>query len=188
MGIQRTFVPQLDRAILKEIKQNDKEIKAQAGDVGKSRSKVSAAQAAREDAAAAEGVEEDDAEVPMVVGGGGDEEEGDEDDAKDARRRDKSIDGSDDEDGSDEEMNDAKLEAAFKDSGSEAGDESEEEDEEQAQRRLVKDRAGRIKQLERKIAGASRYVEQVRFDVESGEWCEFDLEVSSVTLHTFSSF
>ncbi|KAI5481516.1 DNA-directed RNA polymerase I subunit RPA1 [Pseudohyphozyma bogoriensis] len=170
LGIQRTFVPGLDRAILKEIKQNDKELNAQMGDVGKARSKVSAAAAARQDAAAAEGAE-DEAEVGRDAG---EEEDGDADDARRARQ---ARDESDDESDSEQERDEADIEAAF-DSSSE-GEDSDDEDDEDVKKRNREDSENRMKAIESKIAKVSRYVNKVRFDVKGGEWCEFDLEFSS---------
>lgn len=175
LGIQRTFVPQLDRAILKEIKQNDKEMKSQTGDMGKARSKVSAAAAARMDAAAEEADEDD---VPV----GRDAGEEDDGDADDERRQkqgqdEMSYESDDEEHEGAGEVDEAGLEAAFKDSDSEDETSEDDDDDEEAGKRNQAETIARMRQLARKIAGSSRYVDKVTFDVEGGEWCEFELEV-----------
>ncbi|KAM0755051.1 DNA-directed RNA polymerase [Meredithblackwellia eburnea MCA 4105] len=179
-GLHRAFVPALDRAILKEIKQNEKENNGQGGDIGKARSQVSNAAAAKQAAAAAAGEDEDD----QVVGR--DEGELEDGDADDARRRRQGKDESDDEDEDDanpDEDEDARLERAFQsDSDDSSNDEDaalSDEDPEMAEKRSKGEKISRMRQLERKIAGNSRYIEKVRFDIENGGFCELDLEFSS---------
>lgn len=177
VGVQRTFVPLLDKAILKEIKQNDKEIKSQAGDLGKAR-KVSAKEAANGPADDAAG---DGGEDGRPVGrDAGEEEDGDADDDRRARqgKDEKEYESDEDEEApADEE---ADLEKQFQ-SGSEKGegdsDDSDDEDAEVAERRSKKETLERMKMIERKVATASRYIEKVTFDKEEGQFCEFELEV-----------
>lgn len=179
VGIQRTFVPLLDKAILKEIKQNDKEIKSQAGDVGKSR-KVSAKAAAEADVAAVEGdIDEADAVAPPR--GDGEEEDGD---ADDERREKQTRDEKEYEDeDEDEESGDsaADLEKTFQ-SDSDAdksGDDSDtdHDDDELLAKKGKQETLQRMAQIERRVASASRYIDKVTFDKEKGEWCELELEV-----------
>lgn len=186
VGIQRTFVPLLDKAILKEIKQNDKEIKGQAGDVGKSR-KVSAKAALEADAA----IDGDDEALDAVAPprDDGEEEDGDADDerrhkqGKDEKEY-ESEDGSSD---NEEEGAGADLEATFKsddesgnDSRSDSDDDSDDEGVQsmRSSKQSKKELLDKMRQIERRIASASRYVDKVSFDKEKGEWCEFELEVS----------
>lgn len=174
LGIQKAFVPLLDRAILKEIKQNDKETKAQVGDMGKARSQVSLAAAARAEAAAGA----DDEDSGPVARDDGEQDDGD---ADDARRKRQAKDESDDESEDDIEDDEARLEAAFQDSDpdSDADEGSlDGEDAEMAEKRAKGESVTRMKQLQRKITSVSRYVDKVRFDIEGGEFCELDIEVS----------
>ncbi|KAL8286881.1 hypothetical protein RQP46_003887 [Phenoliferia psychrophenolica] len=175
-GIQKAFVPMLDRAILKEIKQNDKEIKAQAGDVGKARSQVSLAAAARAEGAA--NGDDEDGDSRPVPRDNGELEDGD---ADDARRKRQAKDESDDE-SEDDVADEDRIEADFKDSDSESDDDDESidgEDPEMAQIRVKGESVSRMKQMQRKISDASRYIDKVRFDIDGGEFCELDLEFSS---------
>lgn len=181
LGIQRAFVPNLDRAILKEIKQNDKEIKAQAGDVGKARSQVSLAAAARAEA----GAGDDDEDARPVARDNGELEDGDADDARRKRQaKDESDDESEDDAEDDEAGLEARLEKDFKDSDDDSDDDeasTEDEDPEMAQARAKGESVTRMKQMQRKIADASRYIDKVRFDIDGGEFCELDLEVRSLS-------
>lgn len=186
LGIQRTFVPLLDKNILKQIKQNDKESKSSVGDMGKAR-KVSAADTAKaqvdgEDALAAEAA----GDVVDDVEGEGDEEvrESAQSKAKAVAESDEDDDEVEDADADkaadDEDDDDDGFSKAFPDSGSEVDDdESEDEATPAALAKATKlDTLSRMKMIERKTAGASRYIDKVTFDKENGEWCEFDLEVS----------
>ncbi|KAK4705314.1 DNA-directed RNA polymerase I subunit RPA1, partial [Phenoliferia sp. Uapishka_3] len=176
VGIQRAFVPLLDRAILKEIKQNDKEIKAQAGDVGKARSQVSLAAAARAEG----GAGDEDEDSRPVARDDGELEDGD---ADDARRKRQAKDESDDESEDDVDDDEARIEKAFKNDGSDSDDDDdasiEGEDPAMAQIRIKGEGVSRMRQIQRKIPGTSRYIDAVRFDIEDGQYCELDLEFSS---------
>lgn len=172
LGIQRTFVPILDRAILKEIKNNDKETKTQAGDMGKAR-KISTAALARGEDLAAGDVAEDDG---VVARDEGEEDDGDADDARRGRQGKDEVTYESDED-EDDETGEAGLEKAFADSGSEDEDSASEDESEEAVKRSKEESLTRMKAIERKIAGSSRYVDRVKFDKEGGEWCELELEV-----------
>ncbi|GAA5891337.1 hypothetical protein JCM6882_004661 [Rhodosporidiobolus microsporus] len=179
-GIARNFVPLLDKAILKEIKQNDRELKSQAGEVGRGK-KVS------ERKGKASGADEDGAgeEDAGVVGRQADEEiDGDADDERRGRQAqdEQNYDSDEDEDKDDADADEAALEAKFKDAdGSDDEDSSDEEDEdpEAVARRSKAESLERMKQFERKVPDTSRYVNKLTFDKEDGEWCEFELEFSS---------
>ena len=77
----------------------------------------------------------------------------------------------------DDESGEAGLEKAFADSGSEEEDSASEDESEEAIKRSKEESVDRMKAIERKIAGSSRYVDRVKFDKEGGEWCELELEV-----------
>ncbi|GAA6038963.1 hypothetical protein JCM8097_000597 [Rhodosporidiobolus ruineniae] len=186
-GVARAFVPLLDKAILKEIKQNDRELKSQAGEVGRGK-KVSERSKAKASGADEDGAGEEDA---GVVGRGADEEiDGDADDERRGRQGqdEQNYDSDEDEDKEDKEDDDeAALEAKFKNAGK--GDDSdadsdEESDEEEVDPAVLAKRSQaealeRMKRLERKVPDSSRYVNKLTFDKENGEWCEFELEFSS---------
>jgi DNA-directed RNA polymerase I subunit RPA1 len=186
LGIQRTFVPLLDRNILKQIKQNDKEIKSQVGDMGKAR-KVSAAMTAKaivdgEGALEAEGANQ----VADDTEGEGDEEARESTQAKQQAEFDSDEDEEEEVDddvaaaaGDEEVDEDDEFKKAFPDSGSEVGDDDSEDEEtpEALEKAARLDALSRMKKIERKTAGLSRYVDKVTFDKVGGEWCEFDLEV-----------
>ncbi|KAK4047541.1 hypothetical protein OIV83_005328 [Microbotryomycetes sp. JL201] len=196
-GITKAFVPLLDKAIMKEIKQNDKELKSQVGDVGKAR-KVSEKEVVEKADGVAGGTDEDD----RVVGrDAGEEEDGDADDARrDRQARDdrEYEDEEDGEDGADEQdeddlrrqrqqtrggMNEHDLEDAFKSDSddNDSDSDSSEDDEGVAASKKIdrKEALARMRQLEHMSATASRYVEKITFDKDNGEWCEFELEFSS---------
>ena len=76
------------------------------------------------------------------------------------------------------------LEKDFKDSDDDSDDDDasiEGEDPEMAQARAKGESVTRMKQMQRKIADASRYIDKVRFDIDGGEFCELDLEVRSLS-------
>ncbi|GAA6007137.1 hypothetical protein JCM11491_003019 [Sporobolomyces phaffii] len=181
-GIARTFVPMLDKAILKEIKQNDKEIKSQAGDLGKGKKEKTrggkSSTAADEDGAG-------EADAGVVGRDDGEEIDGDADDERRKRQGDEEA--TYDEDESDEEKEDdaeEALEAKFrddddKDSSDEDDSDAESEDEEVVAKRTHAESIERIKTLERRVPESSRYITKLTFDKEKGEFCEFELEFSS---------
>lgn len=178
-GVQKAFVPLLDKAIVKEIKQNEKETKSQVGDMGKAR-KVSA----RDVMGAGEDDDEEGGADERPVGrDDGEEEDGDADDARRQRqgKDEKEYESDDDEDEEDEE---AEMEKKFgskkgKKIAADSDSDSDEEpvDGEELKRRSAKDSLARMKQMESAIVNSSRYVDEVHFDMEQGEFCEFELEV-----------
>jgi DNA-directed RNA polymerase I subunit RPA1 len=174
-GIQRTFVPRLDREILKEIKKKAKEM-SQVGDMGKGRRAAGESSGGKEKAPS--GDDDEPAEDAVAVGrDSGEQDDGDADDARRGRQGADEItyDSDEAEDLGDEEG----LEAAFKDSDDEGAVEDEDsEDEEDVIKRTAAESLTRMKEMQRKIASTSKHVDKVRFDVDAGEWCEFDLEVS----------
>ena len=184
-GIARTFVPLLDKAILKEIKQNEKENKNQVAGVGK------ASRESKKNGAAGDDGEEEDAQP--VARDAGEDFDNDADDLRRARQGgdekeyedEDESEGEGDVDGADD--GEAELEKAFasankdddSDSDSDAGS-VHSDDSEGVRVRSRAESAERMKQLCRQVAGASKYVDRIRFDAEHGEWAEFDLEFSSM--------
>ncbi|KAK4047593.1 hypothetical protein OIO90_006134 [Microbotryomycetes sp. JL221] len=206
VGISKTFVPLLDKAIMKEIKQNDKELKSQVGDIGKAR-KVTEKQVNDNEVEAVNVVDEDDR---LVARDAGEEEDGDADDARRGRqaRDDREYEDDEDEDGVEvgqgEEdegdlrrqrqstrggLNEHDLEDTFKsdsesdkDSDSDSDDDSDAAQVTNGRKRAAEDkkeRLTRLTQIESRTAVASRYIDKVTFDKTNGEWCEFELEFSS---------
>lgn len=180
LGIQKTFVPLLDKNILKQIKQNDKESKASVGDMGKAR-KVSAATTAK---AVIDGEDAAEAEEGGAGGRGDEDGEGDEELKESAQDSDDDEEGAEAEGGEaeqDDDDDDDGFSKAFPESGSEVGDDSDDDDTPEAREKASRvDALARMKTIERKIASNSRYVDKVTFDKVDGEWCEFDLEVSHI--------
>lgn len=168
-GIQRTLIPHLDKAILQEIKLNDREIRNQTGDFSKPSRKSLAGETLAD-------VEEGDADAVAVGRDAGEEEDGD---ADDARRKKQGQDDTtyDDEDEEEDAPAVVNVEDAF---GSDASSDEDEEEGEDKVKKTAEDRTSRMRQMQRKTVGSSRYVTALRFDIEgAGEFCEFDLEVSS---------
>ncbi|GAA5898151.1 DNA-directed RNA polymerase I core subunit RPA190 [Sporobolomyces salmoneus] len=181
-GIARTFVPMLDKAILKEIKQNDKEIKSQAGDMGKG--KKESTRGGKSSAADEDGAGEADAGV--VGRDDGEEIDGDADDERRKRQGDEEATYDEDEDDEEKEEDaEEALEAKFreddedKESSDEEDSDAESEDEEVVAKRTKAQSIERIKALERRVGDSSRYINKLTFDKEKGEFCEFELEFSS---------
>ncbi|GAA6000410.1 hypothetical protein JCM10207_008000 [Rhodosporidiobolus poonsookiae] len=182
-GIARNFVPLLDKAILKEIKQNDKELKSQAGEIGRGK-RVAGKGKGKASGADEDGAGEEDA---GVVGRMADEEiDGDADDERRGRQAhdEQTYDSDEDEDkedGDDADAGEAALEAKFRDAGSDEDVDSSDEEEDPAavERRTKAESLERMRQFERKVPDTSRYVNKLSFDKEKGEWCEFELEFSS---------
>lgn len=178
-GVQKHFIPLFDKAILKEIKQNEKETKSQVGDMGKAR-KVSA-----KDVMAA-GEDDDDeggADERPVARDAGEEEDGDADDARRERqgRDEKEYESDDDEEEDEDAMLEKKVEGKKGkkvDADSDSDSDEEPVDEEVAKRKSAKDELAQMRQIEAKIPLNSRYVDLVTFDTEQGEFCEFELKVS----------
>ena len=184
VGITKTFVPMLDKAILKEIKQNDKEIKSQAGDMGKGKKE-------KKRGGKSSGADEDgagEADAGVVGRDDGEEIDGDADDERRQRQGDEEATYDEDEDDDKEDDAEEALEAKFKEddedreSSDEEDSDAESEDEEVVAKRSKAESLERIKQLERRVGESSRYINKLTFDKEKGEYCEFELEVS------FSSF
>ncbi|GAA5871370.1 hypothetical protein JCM16303_000734 [Sporobolomyces ruberrimus] len=181
-GITRTFVPMLDKAILKEIKQNDKEIKSQAGDMGKGKKEKT--RGGKSTAADEDGAGEADAGV--VGRDDGEEIDGDADDERRKRQGDEEATYDEDEDDEEKEEDpEEALEAKFREqdedreSSDEEDSDAESEDEEVVAKRSKAERIERIKTLERRVGESSRYINKLTFDKEKGEFCEFELEFSS---------
>ncbi|GAA6061623.1 hypothetical protein JCM10212_000965 [Sporobolomyces blumeae] len=180
-GICRTFVPMLDKAILKEIKQNDKEIKSQAGDMGKG--KRTSSKGGKSSGADEDGAGEEDAGV--VGRDDGEEIDGDADDERRQRQGDEEAGYDEDpEDAEEEEDAEEALEAKFKededaDSSDEDDSDADSEDEEVVAKRTKAESIERIKAFERRVGESSRYISKLTFDKEQGEFCEFELEFSS---------
>lgn len=179
VGITKTFVPMLDKAILKEIKQNDKEIKSQAGDMGKGKKE-------KKRGGKSSGADEDgagEADAGVVGRDDGEEIDGDADDERRQRQGDEEATYDEDEDDDKEDDAEEALEAKFKedDEDRESSDEddsdSESEDEEVVAKRSKAESLERMKQLERRVGESSRYITKLTFDKEKGEYCEFELEV-----------
>jgi DNA-directed RNA polymerase I subunit RPA1 len=63
---------------------------------------------------------------------------------------------------------------------SDSDSDEEQLDGEELRKRSAKELMAKMKQVEAKLALSSRYVEKVNFDKEEGEFCEFELEVSSL--------
>ncbi|GAA5929576.1 DNA-directed RNA polymerase I core subunit RPA190 [Sporobolomyces koalae] len=180
-GIAKNFVPMLDKAILKEIKQNDKEIKSQAGDMGKGRKEKSRG-------GKSSGADEDgggEADAGVVGRDEGEEIDGDADDERRKRQGDEEATYDEDEDEDNEDDAEEALEAKFKedDEDRESSDDddsdAESEDEEIVAKRSKAQLVERIKTLERRVGESSRYINKLVFDKEEGEFCEFELEFSS---------
>ncbi|GAA5924234.1 hypothetical protein JCM10213_004528 [Rhodosporidiobolus nylandii] len=178
-GVCRNFIPLLDKAITKEIKQNDRELKSQAGEIGRGK-KVS------ERKGKSSGADEDGDGEPDagVVGRQASEEiDGDADDERRGRQAqdEQNYDSDEDEDKEDEDAEEA-LEKKFQ--GASDGEESDEDSDEEEDpaavaRRSKAESLERMRQLERKVGEHSRYVGKLTFDKEGGEWCEFEIEFSS---------
>lgn len=171
-GIQRTFVPLLDKAITREIKLNDKELRGQAGDMIRAQRNTAVNAATGRD-------DPDEAEDSIPVG----REDGEEidGDADDYRRRKQGKDDADYDDDEAEDQDDGGVDAAFNESDGDSsdGDEDEAAGAKKVTAKQVKlDKAARMKAVERRTAGTSKFIDTLRFDIENGEWCEFDLEVS----------
>jgi hypothetical protein len=173
-GIARQFIPLLDKAITKEIKQNDRELKAQSGEIGRA-AKVSDRSSKKKSTGADEdGAGEEDA---GVVGRGADEEiDGDADDERRGRQAQDEQTYDSDEDEDKEDNDEAALEAKFKDaSDAESDDEDDEDDEAEVDpevlaRKSKAESLERMKNFERKVPDTSRYVNKLTFDKEAGEW------------------
>lgn len=175
-AVQDTFVPLLDKAILKEMKQAAKELQSHMSDLGKAQ-KTKDKESMREDV-------EDDAEdgpIARDVGEMDDNDAGDE--KRDRQKDDQQNYDSDEESEMDEE---AKLEAAFKqdragsDSDSDDDSSSDSDDDATWSKNERTSRADLVQELNRianEIPATSRYVDKVRFDISKGEWCELDLSV-----------
>ncbi|GJN87219.1 hypothetical protein Rhopal_000164-T1 [Rhodotorula paludigena] len=180
-GIARTFVPLLDKAISKEIKQNDKENVREAAEMkGKAVRKGGKGKTSGADE---DGAGEEDAGV--VGRGDGEEIDGDADDERRGRQADDEQ-TYDDEDEEGDAAVDAEeeLEAKFQsagDSDADDDDSSDDEDEDPAAqaRRSKAESLERMKLFERRVPGTSRFVNKLTFDKEDGEWSEFELEFSS---------
>jgi DNA-directed RNA polymerase I subunit RPA1 len=191
-GIARQFIPLLDKAITKEIKQNDRELKAQSGEIGRA-AKVSDRSSKKKSTGADEdGAGEEDA---GVVGRGADEEiDGDADDERRGRQAQDEQTYDSDEDEDKEDNDEAALEAKFKDaSDAESDDEDDEDDEAEVDpevlaRKSKAESLERMKNFERKVPDTSRYVNKLTFDKEAGEWCEFEIEVRPTFLPFLSPF
>lgn len=189
-GIAKTFVPMLDKAILKEIKQNDKEIKSQAGDMGKGtreKTRGGKSTAADEDGAG-------EADAAVVGRDDGEEIDGDADDERRKRQGDEEATYDEDEDDEDKEDDtEGLLEAKFKDddddkeSSDEDDSDDESEDEEVVAKRTQAATIERIKLIERRVGESSRYINKLTFDKEKGEFCEFELEVRHPDRLSFSA-
>ncbi|GAA5979497.1 hypothetical protein JCM11641_005413 [Rhodosporidiobolus odoratus] len=182
-GVVRNFIPMLDKAITKEIKQNEKELKSQAGEVGRGK-KISDRSKGKTSGADEDGEGERDA---GVVGRGNDEEiDGDADDERRGRQAQDEQNYDSDEDEDKEEDAEAEAERALEDKFKDASDgessdeESDnEEDPEAVAKRTKAESLERMRQLERKVTEYSRFVNKLSFDKEDGEWCEFEIEFSS---------
>ncbi|GAA5858440.1 hypothetical protein JCM8547_007311 [Rhodosporidiobolus lusitaniae] len=180
-GIARTFIPMLDKAITKEIKQNDRELKSQVGEVGRGKKISDRSKKGKSSGADEDGAGEEDA---GVVGRGADEEiDGDADDERRGRQAQDETTYESDED-EDKEDDEAALEAKFKDASdaeSSDGESSDDEDDDPvaAAKRSKAESLERMKQYERKVPDTSRYVNKLKFDKENGEFCEFEIEFSS---------
>ncbi|GAA6049814.1 hypothetical protein JCM3770_002174 [Rhodotorula araucariae] len=181
-GIARTFVPLLDKAIAKEVKQNDRESTREIAEVGQGK-KVRKGAKGKASGAEEDGAGEEDAGV--VGRGDGEEIDGDADDERRGRQADDEQTYDDDDD--DDEAADAEdeLEAKFKDAADgssddgESSDEDEDDDPEAVARRSKAESLERMKLYERRVPGSSRFINKLVFDKENGEFCEFDLEFSS---------
>ncbi|GAA5918217.1 hypothetical protein JCM8208_001412, partial [Rhodotorula glutinis] len=181
-GIAKTFVPLLDKAITKEVKQNDRESTREAAEVGQGK------QVRKGGKGSASGGDEDGAgeEDAGVVGrGDGEEIDGDADDERRGRQAndEQTYDDEDEDEAPDAED---ELEAKFKEAddaasadGDSSDDEAAEEDPEVVARRSKAESLERMKQYERRVPGTSRYVNKLVFDKEGGESCELELEFSS---------
>lgn len=182
-GIAKTFVPLLDKAIAKEIKQNDRESSREAAEVGQGK------QVRKGGKGSASGADEDGAgeEDAGVVGrGDGEEIDGDADDERRGRQAndEQTYDDEDEDEAPDAED---ELEAKFKDAddaasadGDSSDDEADDEDPEVVARRSKAESLERMKQYERRVPGTSRFVNKLVFDKEGGESCELDLEVRPI--------
>jgi DNA-directed RNA polymerase I subunit RPA1 len=183
LGIQRTFVPMIDREILKEQKQNAKAVKTQSADIGRAHN------ASEQNGRGGEG-EEGEENVQARAGGGrgGDESEGD-GDADDAKRASRTKQHtsyeSDDEGGEATAAGDgeAAFEAEFaSDDGEDEGDKSGNEGAADAPPKTSRsyDAVARMTAVEEKISETSRYVTDVEFDKKHGTSCKFSLEVKAI--------
>ncbi|GAA5886048.1 hypothetical protein JCM5296_007073 [Sporobolomyces johnsonii] len=179
-GITRTFVPLLDKAILKEIKKNDREIKSQAGDVGRGK-KISKRGGQGSSGADEDGAGEEDAAV--VGRDDGEEIDGDADDERRGRQTNEETSYESDEDEDVEDSEEAAFEAKYKDSkdqeSSDDDSDDDSEDEEVVAKRSKAESVARMRELEKRVPDTSRYVQKLTFDKEDGQWCEFELEFSS---------
>lgn len=181
-GLEATFIPILEREIVREIKRVSRDRQRQAASIGKGQ-RVNDSPTSRG--------EDEDGDVPGRQGQGktpavrqaADADSDDDDqgsdagdgDADDAKRRQQSgakatyDDDSDDEDGPSGALNEDDIEAAFRDDdASDAG--SEEGDAELE---------ARVTNLEGKLQESSKFVTHFSFDTKNGSWAEFDLQLST---------
>ncbi|BGP30582.1 hypothetical protein JCM10296v2_002337 [Rhodotorula toruloides] len=177
-GIARTFVPLLDKAIAKEIKQNDRELKSQAADVGRGK-KEGKRRGGKTSGADEDGAGEEDAGV--IGRDDGEVIDGDADDERRGRQADDEQNYDDEDEGDEAADPEEELEAKFKSDAEEDEESSDEEndDPEAVARRSKAESLERMKQYERRVSGSSRFINKLVFDKENGESCEFELEFSS---------
>ena len=180
-GIEESFVPVFDKTMQRDIKQNDKELKSQAGETGKPQRTSSR----RRQVADAED-EDADETIPKDFDEA-DAEDGDFDDAKRKAQTGEQTTYSDEEDSDDDSDADS-LDAKFKskkgedDSDSESDSDREVSEEKEAAQSV----AHSMTRMETNCAATSKFIERLSFDRKLGQWCEFDLEVSTSCPVVFS--
>lgn len=179
--VAKIFVPMLERAIAKEMKERDREAKVQAAEIGKGRSF-----SARQNAAAEED-EDEGGPIPARRGGDADDapDDGDADDMRRARQKGELADYDEDDD-DDVPEDEAALDKAIGDgddddqsSASGDSDASGTWADPMRQGKVGKKRKTdeMIKALEDEVMDFAKFVTKVEFDTENGGYCDFEMQV-----------
>ncbi|KAI8446938.1 hypothetical protein BY996DRAFT_4594345 [Phakopsora pachyrhizi] len=187
-SITQTFMISLERRIMRELSSRNRELRNQFADIGKTKTinRRSGAGANREDKGGVEDIE-DEAEIPARRDDDSDFEDGDADDQKRARQKEE-VD-YDKEEGSDEDdahIDDERLRKLTGVLEAEAEDDEDKVSVDEFSKRDENDmdtakeaNLYSLRQLEEEAEGLTRYIQSVKIDKDSANYCEFMMEFPS---------